>query len=993
MPQPLCDCTLFGCSRGKGGVSPVGTYQIRQHHRRKQAEFDLLQQVQQDQAEQQKLEREAKEQERKRRTALERAERREEEQSRRRHGVDEALEAIRRTETDEAALLSQLSLPTPASEAERPDRDYRRDRELRQVDVWAKLMDVQEELSAELDLLNSPPQSLDLEGLRAGVSMIEKLAHRSSVLKRHLMTMRCAKGFSSTQALRDSAWDKALQHDAAIENALGAWNTEIMTILQQRTNDSATKYDTSHLFAPILPNSFPVQVILFMVVVCSTILAFSRRGCSWLFGMSRAALSNAFDMASDRSPSMGRIEQTFPRDRVPNVTIFMPLAKQIPVGRIRKRCNYQRYNRGKKCKAILTRPATVAGVVRQVPIKPFVSFDFRDWLARLLAREGNEEKMDKKWDHLKKDPTTMTEAELEAEAAAGLSDVFDGYVVRSFKGPDGERHFKEADTPGEGRYLFSLGFDFFNPLTNKMAGKKLSVGAFSLVCLNLPVEERYKPENMFLAGIIPGPKEPPLDSVNSYWGPLVDCFEELWYHGIYLTRTHAHQDGRLVRCAIIMLVCDLPAARKIAGMASCRHQWFCSRCLCTRDVKRKGKQGGSRKGRRKRAAKKDAEDQADEEKREKEEEVLWQELAADDDEQTEEAGAQHEVGIGEGAHFEGPVGNRVGYNNYDIDSWTLRSSSQCREWAELYRTAPTQRDAQACFDKTGLRWTEFLRLPYFDLPTMVVVDSMHNLFLGLLKEHFRHILGLRSTKSKKKQSNALSVIDISIGPSPDNPLPTKPTELKTLEKALNALSEPMTSRLNNPTERSEISRSGVWKKLHAKSALYIAKGLGCKDLYHLRLASGPVDYSAAMAQLENPATGTDEVSAAYVETDKAIKRDEIVAKILDWRASQAEKVQEQEQEQEHAPEVELFTQAEKEALWSDLATMVKPSWMTSVPSQVGGESSDGKLKSDQWRTLGTKYLPITLIRLWHASENPQRRELLNLTMDLVSAIILASSPE
>lgn len=89
---------------------------------------------------------------------------------------------------------------------------------------------------------------------------------------------------------------------------------------------------------------------------------------------------------------------------------------------------------------------------------------------------------------------------------------------------------------------------------------------------------------------------------------------------------------------------------------------------------------------------------------------------------------------------------------------------------------------------------------------------------------------------------------------------------------------------------------------------------------------------------------------------------------------------------------EAITPEEKEALWADLAAMVKPSWMTSVPAHFGGESSDGKLKADQWRTLGTVYMPITLIRLWAASEEgSRRRELLSLTMDLVSAIILAAS--
>lgn len=87
-----------------------------------------------------------------------------------------------------------------------------------------------------------------------------------------------------------------------------------------------------------------------------------------------------------------------------------------------------------------------------------------------------------------------------------------------------------------------------------------------------------------------------------------------------------------------------------------------------------------------------------------------------------------------------------------------------------------------------------------------------------------------------------------------------------------------------------------------------------------------------------------------------------------------------------------ITKEEKQALWADISNLVKPSWVTSVPPEFSGSASDGKLKADQWRTLGTVYMPITLIRLWSAAEEgSERRELLGLTMDLVSAVLLASS--
>ena len=76
--------------------------------------------------------------------------------------------------------------------------------------------------------------------------------------------------------------------------------------------------------------------------------------------------------------------------------------------------------------------------------------------------------------------------------------------------------------------------------------------------------------------------------------------------------------------------------------------------------------------------------------------------------------------------------------------------------------------------------------------------------------------------------------------------------------------------------------------------------------------------------------------------------------------------------------------------------MNTPSWLTSVPTNLG-EPSHGKLRADQWRTLGTTYLPVSLIRLWDRLEDDddkcsqQCKKLLEVTLSLISAVIIASS--
>ena len=71
--------------------------------------------------------------------------------------------------------------------------------------------------------------------------------------------------------------------------------------------------------------------------------------------------------------------------------------------------------------------------------------------------------------------------------------------------------------------------------------------------MNLPREERFKPENVIIVGIIPGPKEPKGD-VNSFLKPLVDELIDFW-------------DGVIIVVALLALCCDVSAARKCGGFA------------------------------------------------------------------------------------------------------------------------------------------------------------------------------------------------------------------------------------------------------------------------------------------------------------------------------------------------------------------------------------------------------------------------------------------
>ena len=118
-----------------------------------------------------------------------------------------------------------------------------------------------------------------------------------------------------------------------------------------------------------------------------------------------------------------------------------------------------------------------------------------------------------------------------------------------------------------------INIDWFQPFKHR----NYSVGVIYLTIVNLPRSIRFKRENVLVVGMIPGPSEPSL-TVNSYLQPLVLDLLSLW-KGVHLTDSTSKR--RLIRCALMCIACDLPAARKVSGFLSYTANRGCSRCECT----------------------------------------------------------------------------------------------------------------------------------------------------------------------------------------------------------------------------------------------------------------------------------------------------------------------------------------------------------------------------------------------------------------------------
>ncbi|KAG2335990.1 hypothetical protein BDR05DRAFT_897382 [Suillus weaverae] len=111
-------------------------------------------------------------------------------------------------------------------------------------------------------------------------------------------------------------------------------------------------------------------------------------------------------------------------------------------------------------------------------------------------------------------------------------------------------------------------------------GASKSSGIISMACLNLPSDIRYKPENMYLAGIIPCPKQPSLEHLNHYIQPLINDMVDSWECSIKFSNTACFPTGRLTCSAIALAVCDLPAARHLASLTGTGSHFYCSTCNC-----------------------------------------------------------------------------------------------------------------------------------------------------------------------------------------------------------------------------------------------------------------------------------------------------------------------------------------------------------------------------------------------------------------------------
>lgn len=189
-----------------------------------------------------------------------------------------------------------------------------------------------------------------------------------------------------------------------------------------------------------------------------------------------------------------------------------------------------------------------------VPCRLYNVQAFESWLKYLLSIPGIEDKIDESYTH-KADSQTMTS-------------IWDSPTWCSL----------DSFTTTRNNLTFSYFIDWFNPLTNKIAGKTVSAGAVMFFCLNLPPELQFLPEYTYFAAITPLPKEPDMETITAVSDPIIAQLEHMWLGHVICT--HWHPEGILKRVGMLPAIGDLLTMRKalgFAGVGSLAH--FCSFCL------------------------------------------------------------------------------------------------------------------------------------------------------------------------------------------------------------------------------------------------------------------------------------------------------------------------------------------------------------------------------------------------------------------------------
>ena len=226
-------------------------------------------------------------------------------------------------------------------------------------------------------------------------------------------------------------------------------------------------------------------------------------------------------------------------------------------------CTHQKTPQSTECGTNLWKVIEVGPRKRYAPRRKYLHQVLKHWVGRLLSRRGIE-------DHLDAPPHNTPH-----DDDAPIHDIWLSKVFQALRDSAGRPFLPPP--PGEGRLVFSLSVDGFNPYFNKAAGVVETTTGIWLVVLNLPPHLRHLPENVCFLGAIPG--KPSMEQINHYLKLVVDDLLEFWIPGVFFSRTYKYRAGRTFHGMLVPFVADMLAARQVVGQPiSTTSHHFCTSC-------------------------------------------------------------------------------------------------------------------------------------------------------------------------------------------------------------------------------------------------------------------------------------------------------------------------------------------------------------------------------------------------------------------------------
>ena len=226
------------------------------------------------------------------------------------------------------------------------------------------------------------------------------------------------------------------------------------------------------------------------------------------------------------------------------------------------RCMHRSTPESPVCNSNLWKQVNLGGQIKHAPCRKYLHQDLKSWIGRMLSRKGMED--------------TIRQLPQQAENGA-VKDIWTSEALLKLKDQSGTPFLPAP--PGEGRLIFGLSIDSFNPFYNKTAKQSVSSTGIWLVLFNLPEDQRYLHENICVLGIIPGPDKPSRDEINHYLSLVVDDILEFWNTGVFFSRTYNYLYGMLYKGMLVPVICDMLAARQVIGAASApTSHHFCTYC-------------------------------------------------------------------------------------------------------------------------------------------------------------------------------------------------------------------------------------------------------------------------------------------------------------------------------------------------------------------------------------------------------------------------------